>query len=153
RRSRDPATDRRGRRVRHPGGTMTFGQIPAGVAVFLDANVFVYHFTNDPKYGAACTQLLNRTTQQQVQGLTSTDALGDVAQRLMTLEAISLLGWPTVGVAARLRKHHDAIPKLTIFRQAISEIPSLGIQVVPISQSLLETATLLSQQHELLIGD
>jgi hypothetical protein len=28
---------------------MTFAQIPAGVAIFLDAISLVYHFTNDPK--------------------------------------------------------------------------------------------------------
>ena len=26
---------------------MTFGQIPPGVGVFLDANSLIYHFTND----------------------------------------------------------------------------------------------------------
>ena len=30
---------------------MTFASIPAGAAVFVDANTFIYHFTNDPKYG------------------------------------------------------------------------------------------------------
>ena len=35
---------------------MTFDQIPAGAAVFLDANSLVYHFTNDPVYGAASTR-------------------------------------------------------------------------------------------------
>ena len=39
---------------------MTFASIPAGAAVFVDANTFIYHFTNDPKYGVACTQLLKR---------------------------------------------------------------------------------------------
>jgi hypothetical protein len=34
---------------------MTFAQIPAGAAVFLDANTIVYHFAADPIYGAACT--------------------------------------------------------------------------------------------------
>jgi hypothetical protein len=38
---------------------MTFAQIPPGSAVFLDANSFIYHFTNDARYGAACTQLVN----------------------------------------------------------------------------------------------
>ena len=39
---------------------MTFAAIPAGAAVFLDANILIYHFTNHPCYGAACTELLER---------------------------------------------------------------------------------------------
>jgi predicted nucleic acid-binding protein len=132
---------------------MTFAQIPPGGAVFLDANCLVYHFTNDPKYGAASTQLMKRVEQQQLQGFTSAHVLMDVSHRLMTLEAIALLGWPTTGIAARLRRHHVEIPKLMVYRQAIARIPLLGIQVLPITQPLVEAATGLSQHYELLTGD
>ena len=81
---------------------MTFASIPAGAAVFVDANTFIYHFTNDPKYGVACTQLLKRVELQQVRGFTSAHVMADVAHRLMTLEAISLKGWPVAGIASRL---------------------------------------------------
>ena len=57
------------------------------------------------------------------------------------------------GIAARLRKHHVEIPKLGVYRQAVAQIPLLGIQVLPITQPLVEAATLLSRQHELLTGD
>jgi predicted nucleic acid-binding protein len=123
---------------------MTFAQLPPGLAVFLDANSLIYHFTNDPTYGVACTQLIKRVEQRQLQGFTSAHVLSDVAHRLMTLEAIDLLGWPAAGVAARLRRHHVEIPKLMVYRQAIARIPLLGIQVLPITQSLVEAATRLS---------
>jgi hypothetical protein len=64
---------------------MTFGQIPAGATVFLDANSLVYHFTNDPKYGAASTRLVQRIEHRILSGFTSSDVMGDVAHRLMTL--------------------------------------------------------------------
>ena len=132
---------------------MTFDQIPAGAAVFLDANSLVYHFTNDPKYGVASTRLVHQVEQGTLSGFTSTDALADVAHRLMTLEAIAVNGWPYAGIAARLRKHHQLIPRLTIFQQAIASLPQLKIQVIPITQPLLEAATLASKQFELLTGD
>jgi predicted nucleic acid-binding protein len=132
---------------------VTFDQIPAGAAVFLDANSLVYHFTNDPRYGVASTRLVRQIGQGALSGFTSTDVLADVAHRLMTLEAIAVNAWPYAGIAARLRKHHDSIPKLTIFRQAIASLPQLNIQAIPITQPLLEAATLTSQQFELLTGD
>ena len=132
---------------------MTFAQLPPGVGVFLDANSLIYHFTNDPTYGTSCTQLIKWAEQQQLQGFTSAHVLADVSHRLMTLEAIDLLGWPASGVAARLRRHHAEIHKLMVYRQAIDRIPLLGIQVLPITHSLVEAATRLSQQYELLTGD
>jgi predicted nucleic acid-binding protein len=91
--------------------------------------------------------------QQQLSGFTSAPVLADVAHRLMTLEAIDLLSWPPSGIAARLRKHHVEIPKLMIYRQAIAHIPLLNIQVLSIAQPLVEAATRLSHQYELLTGD
>lgn len=108
---------------------MTFAQIPAGAALFLDANSLIYHFTNEPKYGVFCTQLVKRVEQQQLSAFTTTHVLTDVAHRLMTLEAIASLGWPSAGIAARLRKHHAQIPTLTVFSQSILRIPLLGIKV------------------------
>jgi predicted nucleic acid-binding protein len=91
--------------------------------------------------------------QQLLIGFTSSHVLADVAHRTMTLEAISLLGWPTTGIAARLRKHHVEIPNLSVYHQAIVGIPHLRIQVLPLTQADVESATLLSRQHELLTGD
>jgi hypothetical protein len=37
---------------------VTFAAIPNGTALFIGANPFVYHFAPDPRYVAACQQLL-----------------------------------------------------------------------------------------------
>ena len=132
---------------------MTFAQIPAGAAVFFDANTLIYHFANDPKFGAACTQLVERIERQQLSGFVSSDILSDVAHQLMTLEAIDRFGWPLAGIAARLRKQHTEIPKLNVHLQAIARIPVLGIRVFDVTQPLIEAATLFTGQHELLMGD
>ena len=123
---------------------MTFASIPSGAAIFLDANTLIYHFSNEPNYGAACTQLIKRIELRDLSGFTSAHALADVAHRLMTLEAMKLKGWPQTGVAARLRKHHVEIPTLSVYRQAIAGIPLLGIQVLPLTHPEVETATQLS---------
>ena len=100
---------------------MTFAQIPAGAAIFLDANTLVYHFANHPNFGAVCTQLVKRIEQHQLPGFISTHVLSEIAHRLMTLEALDRFGWPPAGIAARLRKHHSEIPKLNVHVEAIAE--------------------------------
>ena len=71
----------------------------------------------------------------------------------MTLEAMRLNAWPPTALAARLRKHHAEIPKLHIYRDAIASIRHLGIQVLAVTQPVVESASVLSGQDDLLTGD
>src|SRR5437773_1348287 len=100
---------------------MIFDDLASPTDVFIDANTFIYHFTNDPKWGAACTRLLERIEHQELRGYTTVPVLADVVHRLMTIEAMDLLGWPATRLAARLRKHHAEIPKLTVYQQALTK--------------------------------
>lgn len=132
---------------------MSFDAIVAGDAVFLDADVLVYHFAGRPQFGAACTRLIERIEQQEIRGFASSRCVADLAHRLMTIEAIHLLGWPVAGIAARLRRHHSEISKLSRHAQAVSQLAGLRIQVLPVSESLVIEATRLGPRHELLTGD
>lgn len=103
--------------------------------------------------GPACRSLLERVARQEVSAITSAHVLTNVAHRLMTIEAVARRGWPEAGVASRLKKQHAEIRHLDRHRQAIDDIAAFGVQVVPVSQALVASAALISQNHELLSGD
>ena len=63
---------------------MTFDDVPAGAAVFLDANTLVYAIIADPSYGSAAKKLLDRIEHQVVQGFASSSVVSDMAHRVMT---------------------------------------------------------------------
>src|SRR5947199_82788 len=86
------------------GGTMTFLDIPFGSDVFVDANTFVYAFLPDPRFGPPCEQLLQRIENNQLRGFSSAHIVAEMAHRLMTLEAASLLGQPQTGMANWLKR-------------------------------------------------
>src|SRR6266545_2992352 len=132
---------------------MTFASIPPGSRLFLDANTLVYYFTADLHYGAACLQLIDRVARQEIQGITSAHVVGDVAHRVMTLEAMHAFGLPARGIAPHLRQHPAELQKLTRFRQAVDLVAPMGIQVVPLDLALVAAATVRSQQYGLLTGD
>jgi predicted nucleic acid-binding protein len=71
---------------------MTFLDIIGGLAIFLDANTFVYYFSLHPTFGPACRQLLERLERQELQGYTSAHVLNEMAHRLMAIEAGALFG-------------------------------------------------------------
>jgi predicted nucleic acid-binding protein len=52
-----------------------------------------------------------------------------------------------------MRQHPAEVQKLTQFRQAIDEVPRLGIEVLPIDPHLPPLAASLSQLHGLLTND
>ncbi len=111
---------------------MTFADLLAGDAVFVDANILVYHFSRHPQFGAACTALVDRIERRELPGFTTVPVLGETAHRLMTLEAITLLNWPAAGIGNRLRNHPAEVSRLGLFRQAIERIVQSNLQTLPI---------------------
>ncbi|MCI0464692.1 MAG: type II toxin-antitoxin system VapC family toxin [Gemmataceae bacterium] len=133
---------------------MTFAKIPANMALFLDANIFVYYFAPDPLFGPPCQLLMERISKyQEFVAYTSTHVLSEVSDQLMVLEAAQLFGWPLAGITQRLRRHPAEVCKLTRFRQAIEEVPCLGIEVLPVERHLMPLGASLSQLHGLLTND
>jgi predicted nucleic acid-binding protein len=132
---------------------MIFAHLPHGAAVFIDANIFVYHFGPHAVFAPTCTDLLERITRQELQGFTCASVLSDVAHRLMALEARAVLKRTSPGIGNYLKTHPAEIQKLSRFRQAILDIPGFRVQLLPTLPTLVETATALSQHHGLLSGD
>lgn len=132
---------------------MIFADIPAGTALFVDTNTFVYHFIADPLYGAACTALLDRIDNQDVQGITSAHVLGEMAHRLMTLEAQQRFGWPPTGLANRLRRHPSQIQQLSWHNRGIDEVRAIGFRVLPVEGGDVSHAADVSSQVGLLSND
>jgi predicted nucleic acid-binding protein len=132
---------------------MNFGSIASGESVFVDANVFVYDFGPDPTFGPACRELLERIERGDLQGFLSAHVLGEVAYRLLTLEACQTLSLPYAGIGRWLRRHPHEIQNLQRFRWALDEIVAIGFRVLPVTLRDVLAAGDLSRQHGLLSND
>ena len=132
---------------------MNLDAIPAGLAVFVDANALLYYFTAYPHYGSAFQNLLDRIENKEISGFTSAHVLTEVVDRLMTIEACQRFGWPAQGIAQRLRKHPAEVQQLTRSRQALDEITLIGVDVLPIGKTHVSLGADISRQLGLLCGD
>jgi predicted nucleic acid-binding protein len=132
---------------------MKFDDLATGESVFLDANTFVYHFAPDPVFGMACSRLLERIENGELQGFTSTHILSEVSHRLMTIEASTLFGWPFAGIVYRLQKSPADVQKLTSSKVAIDKILGSTVQTLSIPPALMSIAPALSQSTGLLTND
>ena len=132
---------------------MIYADLPAGATVFLDASVFIHHFEPNAAFGPAATELLERIENQELNGVTATHIVSEVAHRLMTIEAMQAFGWKPAGIALRLRNHPAQVQTLKRFRQAVQEIPLFGIRILTIDPAWLDAAAAISQQTGLLHND
>jgi predicted nucleic acid-binding protein len=132
---------------------MIYADLPAGTTVFLDASVFIHHFEPNAAFGAAATEFLERIENQEINGVTATHIVSEVAHRLMTIEAMQAFGWKSAGIALRLRNHPAQVQALKRFRQAVQEIPLFGIRILTIDPTWLDPAAGISQQTGLLHND
>lgn len=132
---------------------MTFLDLPRGSQAFLDANTLIYHFTNHPVFGAACSDLLERVEKSEIAAFASTHVVSELMHKLMTIEAVKQFGWTQGKVTLRLRQHPDAAKQLSEFRTALTELHNLSIQILPISASLLDDTAAINRQTGLLTND
>jgi predicted nucleic acid-binding protein len=131
---------------------MTFAELAHGDSVFLDANIFVYHFEPHAVFGPPCTVLLKRVELLDLTGFTSTHVLSEVSHRLMMMEASVLFSWPS-RIVNRLKQNPGHIQQLTLFRSALQQVSQMGIQILTIPPSLVDAAAALSQQTGLFSND
>jgi predicted nucleic acid-binding protein len=133
---------------------MTFDDIPSGASIFLDTNCLVYAVSADPRYGPACKRLLERIDNQDLQGFISSHVLGEMAHRVMTIEASTRFNRNlSTGIANWLRRQPTEVQQLTRYRQAIEEVRNATVQVLPVDGADVSLAANLSVAYGLLSGD
>jgi predicted nucleic acid-binding protein len=132
---------------------MTFPDLVAGDAVFIDANTFVYHFAPDPRWGGPCGQLLQRIQNQEIAGHTSAAILTEVAHRLMTIEARTRHAWTAGKVLHRLKQNPQLVQTLTNSEAAVASVVGSRIHIFPVDSASVVAAASISRQTGLLTND
>lgn len=129
---------------------MRFDELPHGSQVFIDANIFIYHFSG---VSAECSDFLELCEQEKVIGFTTTHIVLEVMHRLMMLEAVTK-GFLTPGnVAQKLKQNPMMISNLSDYADCALRIPEMGISVLPITMELCESAVVLQRDYGVMNND
>lgn len=129
---------------------MTLTEIPAGTSVFIDANIFVYHFAGRSE---DCSSFLARIERGELRGFTGPINVLEVAHRLMMLEAIEHRLAGTPNPAARLAQHPQRVRRLSKYYFSVLAIPRFGIDMLPLPQDFIVASQEFRQTHGLLVND
>jgi predicted nucleic acid-binding protein len=124
--------------------------VEAGQVVFVDATIFVYHFTG---VSAQCRSFLQRCEALAVDAVTSTAVLAEVTHRLMALEAVSRRVVSPGNEARKLAERPEVVKQLDAYHRDVESIPLMGIKVEGLVLSDLLGAHELRRKHGLLTND
>lgn len=98
---------------------MRFEELKAGSKVFIDANIFIYHFSGISEESSF---LLERCEREEILGFTTTTILLEVMHRLMMLEAVTKGLVAPGNIAKNLKSKPEIVTELTIYAEQIQKI-------------------------------
>lgn len=127
--------------------------VPTGTTVFIDANIFYYHFVSFPGLSTACTAFLQRLTQGELTGVTATVVLAEAQHKVMLAEAVQTYQLSPQGLVRRLTQTPGLLAGLSHHQLVPGTVAALPVRIEPLTVAILHRAAQLSVAHELLTND
>lgn len=129
---------------------MQLNELKTGESVFIDANIFLYHFT-----GASedCREFLKRCENGNLFGTTSLAVLAEVCHRLMIAEAVKRGLIRSLKPAVRLQKKPEIVKMLSEYSAQMMNIAGWGIKVVVPPHDMIVKSQIYRSQFGLLTND
>ena len=125
-------------------------ELPAGQTVFIDANIFIYHFTG---ISQECSDFLERCERGGLWGVTAVHILLEALHRLMMIEAVTKKLVPSGNVARKLRKRPNVAKQLADCQTQTEAILEMGIEVVGLTSDSLKVSYPYRRRDGLLVND
>ncbi len=129
---------------------MTFDAIEDGSSLFVDANVFVYHFTG---LSPECTSLLSRCEASELRGSTSAVIVAEVCHRLMMIEAVGRKLVSAGNVARKLARRPEVVRQLAAYEASVEAIGLMGIEVVALTGATVVQGLRVQKRYGFLTND
>jgi len=124
--------------------------------VFIDANIFVYHFSKGSEFNKSCTDFLFKVETSKFHGVTSVSVIQEATHRLMMVEASAVLNSEEAEVKnlpKYLKQHPDIVKKLTKHLIVPRKISELNIEIIQITPALIEESQDIKIKYGFLSND
>jgi predicted nucleic acid-binding protein len=128
-------------------------EIEPGSKIFVDANIFVYHFSKGSEYNKSCTDFLYRVENSKIHGITSAAVMQEATHRLMMVEASALLNAEIKNLPKYLKQHPDIVKQLTKHLIVPRKISELNIEIIRITPKLIEESQDIKTKYGFLSND
>ena len=129
---------------------MTFDALQSGDSVFIDANIFIYHFNG---ISSECKSFLSRCSRKDIAGYSSAFVLAEVLHRLMIAEAIRKNYIRAKNPVKQLKKHPDIITKLSDYSADVATIHDMNVTILPLTEERIRDSKTLRKTVGVLTND
>ncbi|MGD0946115.1 MAG: PIN domain-containing protein [Candidatus Binatia bacterium] len=128
----------------------TVADVQSGSSVFIDANIFIYHFGGE---STDCRILLERCARRELQGYSSTSVLAEVLHRLMVAEAIQKELVTAKTAVRRLKSKPEVVRQLTKYNEDVGKIRQMNLTILPLTLDVLTKSEAVRREEGLLTND
>lgn len=135
------------------GRIISIAQVPAEISVFIDANIFIYHFIYETAESQWCTSLLKKIEDEEIKGYTSTVVLAEISHRLMVFEAIEKYKLNSKNAVRFLKEHPDEVKALHKHFNAVNEIKEMGIHIIAVKPDDIFASQVPQKKYGFLTND
>ena len=112
--------------------------IPNNTSVFVDANIFIYHFCGSGDAVAnQCSDFLLKVENGQLKAFTSTFVIAETLHRAMNCEATAKTVLSPKGAMNKLRKKPELIKTLRQYSMIPEKIMEIGVQILIVLPQVL----------------
>ena len=135
------------------GQIISATQIPPGTPVFIDANIFIYHFIYETAESQFCTAILKSIENGDISGFTSTVVLAEVSHRLMVFEAIEKYELKSKNAVRFLKEHPDKVKSLNKHLDAVNGIKEMNVHLMTVDPQDIFASQILQKKYGFLTND
>jgi predicted nucleic acid-binding protein len=129
---------------------MILADLRDGDRVFIDANIFIYHFGGQ---SPECKAFLERCARRELMGYTSTAILAEVLHRLMIAEAVAK-GLVTARTAVqKLGETPALVRQLTQYQEDASKILQMNLTILDLTLEVVRKSAEVRKEEGLLTND
>ena len=129
---------------------MILADLQGGDSVYIDANIFIYHFGGK---SAECRVFLGRCARREVLGYTSTATLAEVLHRLMMAEAIPRGPVNAKTAVKQLKEKPELVKQLTKYNEDVNQIGQMNLTILSLTPEVLTRSEAVRKREGLLTND
>lgn len=129
---------------------MNLKDIPSSSEVFIDANIFIYHFTGTSE---ECTYFLSQCESGRYRAITAANILLEVLHRLMMIEIVQKRFLSPPNLLRKLEKKTAIISQLNEYYLSTLAIFDMGVTVLPLFPEIIKSSQIMRSRHGLMVND
>lgn len=133
---------------------MFLSDLEDGSFVFIDANIFVYHFSRKSRLNAASSNFLELAERRKINGITSTLVIQEATHRMMIVEAAAILHDIRLkDLVKYLKEHPDTVKKLVNHQLLPEKIASFNLEIISPDINTIKRSQQMKRRYGFLSND